>query len=147
MNTNVTFVVHGLPAPQGSKTYMGKGRMKESSPNVMPWRQDTKYAALEAKPADWDASGPMSLSVVFRFQRPAAHYLKNGLRPTAPCYVTSARNGDLDKLLRSTCDAMTGILFDDDRQVVSINAIKRYCNTKEQPGAIITLTALNLTDQ
>ena len=126
---------------------MGKGRMKESSPNVMPWRQDTKYAALEAKPADWDASGPMSLSVVFRFQRPTAHYLKNGLRPTAPYYVTSARNGDLDKLLRSTCDAMTGILFDDDRQVVSINAIKRYCNTNEQPGAIITLTALNLTDQ
>ena len=113
---------------------MGKGVMVESSKKVKPWRQDTKYAALEAKPADWDPSGPMSLSVVFRFQRPAAHYLKNGLRPTAPYYVTSARNGDLDKLLRSTCDAMTGIL-------------KRYCNTNEQPGAIITLTALNLTDQ
>jgi len=147
LNTSITFAVHGLPAPQGSKRHMGNGVMVESSKKVKPWRQDTKYAALAAKPSDWDASGPMSLSVVFRFQRPAAHYLKNGLRPTAPYYVTSARNGDLDKLLRSTCDAITGILFDDDRQVVSINAIKRYCTQGELPGAIITLTALNQSNE
>lgn len=122
---------------------MGKGVMAESSKNVKPWRQDVKFSALQNKPQDWESTGPMSLSVTFRFQRPKNHYLKNGLRPTAPYYCTSARNGDIDKLLRSTCDAMTGILFDDDRQVASINAVKRYCTANEQPGAIITLTALN----
>jgi len=116
--------------------------MVESSQKVKPWRQDVKFTALEAKPDDWVTSCPMALSVAYRFQRPMAHYLKHGLRPSAPYYVTSARDGDLDKLLRSTCDAMTGVLFDDDRQVVSINAIKRYCTETEQPGAIITLTAL-----
>lgn len=121
--------------------------MVETSKNVKPWRQDVKYSALHAKPADWDASGPMSLSVVFRFQRPASHFLKHGLRPSAPYYCTSARNGDIDKLLRSTCDALTSILFDDDRQVVSVNAIKRYCTANEQPGAIITLTALNQSNE
>jgi Holliday junction resolvase RusA-like endonuclease len=147
LNTSITFTVHGLPAPQGSKVWKGNGVMVESSKNVKPWRQDIKYTALDTKPVDWDLSGPMSLSVVFRFQRPKTHYLKNGLRPTAPYYCTSARNGDIDKLLRATCDAMTGILFDDDRQVVSVSAIKRYCTANEQPGAIITLTALNQSNE
>ena len=118
--------------------------MVESSKNVKPWRQDVKYAALAAKPSGWDTSQPMALSVVFLFQRPKSHYAKTGLRSTAPAYCTSALLGDIDKLLRSTNDALTGILFDDDRQVVSVNAQKRYCVGAEQPGAIITLTALTL---
>ena len=117
--------------------------MVESSKNVKPWRQDVKFTAIDQKPADWDTSSPMALSVIFRFQRPASHLGKNGLRPSAPQHCTSARNGDIEKLVRSTHDALTGVLFDDDRQVVSLNATKRYCTAGEQPGAIITLTALN----
>ena len=119
--------------------------MVESSKKVKPWRQDVKYAALAAKPSGWDTSVPMELSVVFLFQRPKSHYGKKGLRSTAPAYCTSALLGDIDKLLRSTNDALTGILFDDDRQVVSVkNAQKRYCVGAEQSGALITLTALTL---
>lgn len=116
--------------------------MVESSKKVKPWRQDVKFAAIDKKPDNWDTTASMSLAVVFRFQRPKAHYNKSGLRSSAPYYCTSASTGDLDKLLRSTNDALTGTLFDDDRQVVSINAIKRYCGPDEPPGAIITLTAL-----
>ncbi len=116
--------------------------MVESSKNVKPWRQDVKYAALAAKPTGWDTAPAMALSVVFKFQRPAYHLGKNGLRPSAPQHCTSARNGDIEKLVRSTHDALTGVLFDDDRQVVTLNATKRYCVEGEQPGAIITLTAL-----
>ena len=61
-----------------------------------------------------------------------------------PQHCTSGRNGDIEKLVRSTNDTLTGILFDDDRQVVSLTATKRYCTADEQPGAIITLTALTL---
>jgi len=116
--------------------------MVESSKNVMPWRQDVKYAAIAAKPTDWDTAPAMSLSVVFRFTRPASHYASKGLSSTAPQHCTSARKGDLDKLLRSTNDALTGVLFNDDRQIVSLTATKRYCTESEQPGAVITLTAL-----
>jgi len=142
LNDSITFAVHGLAAPQGSKRHIGKGVMVESSKNVKPWRQDVKYAALAAKPTGWDTAPAMALSVVFKFQRPASHLGKNGLRPSAPQHCTSARNGDIEKLVRSTHDALTGVLFDDDRQVVTLNATKRYCVQGEQPGAIITLTAL-----
>ena len=117
--------------------------MVESSKKVKPWRQDVKHAAIERKPADWNTAAPMILSVVFRFQRPKSHFNKSGLRSSAPQHCTSASNGDLDKLLRSTNDALTGILFDDDRQVVSIDATRRYCIGDEPPGAIITLTPLS----
>ncbi len=119
--------------------------MVESSKNVKPWRQDVKFAAIDQKPAEWDTSSPMALSVVFRFQRPTSHFKKNGqLSPTAPLHCISARNGDLDKLVRSTNDALTGVLFDDDKLVIHINATKRFCVQGEQPGAVITLTELNV---
>lgn len=98
---------------------------------------------MAVKPEDWDTSLPMAASMVFRFKRPASHYGKNGLRSSAPNHCVSARNGDIEKLVRSTNDALIGVLFDDDRQVVDLTASKRYCRENEQPGAIITLTALN----
>jgi crossover junction endodeoxyribonuclease RusA len=146
LSDSITFTIYGIPAPQGSKRHVGRGVMIESSKKVKPWRQDVKYSAIEKKPADWDTAAPMILSVVFRFQRPKSHFNKSGLRSSAPLHCTSASAGDLDKLLRSTNDALTGILFDDDRQVISIDASKRYCGDGEPQGAIITLTALS-TDQ
>ena len=142
MTSTLTFTVHGIPAPQGSKRHLGRGILVESSKKVKPWRQDVKYQALALKPADWVTAAPVAMSVVFRFQRPKSHFNKSGLRSSAPLECTSASHGDIEKLVRSTNDALNGVLFDDDRQVVSLVATKRYCEGNEPPGAIITLTAL-----
>ncbi len=139
---SLTFVVYGLAAPQGSKRHMGNGILVESSKAVRPWRQDVKHAALACIPHDWDPSLPMALSIVFRFKRPQAHIGKKGLKPSAPQHCTTARAGDVDKLLRSTFDSLTGVAFDDDRQVVSVNASKRYTTADEPQGAIITITPI-----
>ena len=87
----------------------------------------------------------MALSVVFRFKRPAAHIGKKGLKPSAPQHCTSAQKGDIDKLQRSLLDALTGVLYDDDRQVVSITAHKRYTVADEPQGALITLMPFSHT--
>ena len=121
--------------------------MIESSKKVKPWRQDVKFQAIDKKPADWDTTAPMTLSVIFKFPRPKSHFNKRGLSPSAPQHCTSARNGDIEKLVRSTNDALTGVLFDDDRQDVTVTATKRYCTANEQPGAVITLTALTLNHE
>ena len=142
MSNSVTFTVIGLPAPQGSKVRT-RYAMRESSPNVEPWRVDVKNFAIRAKPAEWDMEAAMSLSVVFRFRRPKSHLTQSGLSSNAPLHCTSARKGDLDKLLRSTNDALTEVLFNDDRQVTSIIASKRYCEPDEPQGAIITLTTFS----
>lgn len=142
MANSLTFVVYGLPGPQGSKRHLGNGIMVESSKAVRPWRQDTKHAALACVPPNWNMAAPMSLSIVFRFKRPATHIGKKGIKPSAPQHNTSGRNGDLSKLVRSTEDALTGVAYNDDRQIVSMNVSKRYCTADEPQGAVITLTQL-----
>jgi crossover junction endodeoxyribonuclease RusA len=84
----------------------------------------------------------MAISIVFRFKRPATHIGKKGVKPSAPEHNTSARAGDIDKLQRSTLDALTGVAYDDDRQVVTMNASKRFCVGDEPQGALITISPL-----
>jgi Holliday junction resolvase RusA-like endonuclease len=138
----ITFVVVGLPAPQGSKRHVGNGVMVESSKAVKPWRQDVKHAALLKVPNGWDRSGAMALTVSFRFRRPKGHYGTRGLKPSAPVWNVSGRCGDLSKLVRATEDALTGVVWDDDRQVTTTAACKRWCIGEEPAGAVITVVRL-----
>lgn len=141
------FVVHGRPAPQGSKrafvNRQGKAQVTESSKAVAPWR-----SAVAAKVADrltddhgeqeppWE--GPLALTVTFYALRPKSHLRANGeVKPTAP--IAPAGRPDLDKFLRSTMDGLTdGGMWRDDSQVVTIDAAKRYCNPEHpSPCAVI----------
>ena len=134
----------GKPAPQGSKRHVGRGILLESSKRCKPWRQDVKYAALEALPDDWYAmmDKPISVSITFIFARPKGHFRTNGeLKPKAPSHCT-ARIGDVDKLSRAILDSLTGVCFEDDAAVITLIAQKRYASRNEQPSAIISVTAL-----
>lgn len=87
---------------------------------------------------------PCQLALLFVFLRPKSHYNTKGqLTPKSPALATSKSIGDIDKLVRGILDALTTVLFDDDSQVVQINANKRYCSNLERPGAIITCTPIH----
>ncbi len=127
--------VFGTPAPQGSKRHVGRGVMVESSKAVKPWREAVKYAALvlyaDAKtpPGEWMRTGPVLVDVTFTLTRPRSHYHtgRNAqlLRDGAPVYP--AGKPDLDKLLRSTMDALGDAgVFRDDAQVCAVTACKVY---------------------
>ena len=140
-----TFTVLGKPAPQGSKRHVGRGILLEASKRCKPWRQDVKYAALEALPDGWYAmmDKPILVSVTFIFARPKGHFRTNGeLKPKAPSHCT-ARVGDTDKLCRSILDALSNSVFSDDSQVIALNAQKRYATRNEQPSAIVTIAAIS----
>ena len=140
----VTFFVEGTSRPQGSKRALGNGRMIEASRHLKPWRQTVRFAAQQYRPTDWRTTGPMSVSLVFTFQRPKSHYTTKGeLTRNAPILCTSKSIGDIDKLTRGILDALTEVLFDDDSQVIEINAYKRYCVPDERPGATITCTPVS----
>jgi crossover junction endodeoxyribonuclease RusA len=90
------------------------------------------------QPEQWHAKLPVSLTLTFVFARPKAHF-----RANAPQHCVT-RIGDLDKLCRAVCDALTGIAYDDDSQVFSINAERRYATASESPGALITITTIDV---
>jgi Holliday junction resolvase RusA-like endonuclease len=102
--TGFAFYALGEPGPQGSKTRTRYG-MKESSAKVKPWRESIVAAAPTI---DRRLDGPLAVQRVFTLPRPKA----------APKRLTRpATTPDLDKLARSTCDALktAGLIADDSR--------------------------------
>ena len=130
----ITLHVEGIPAPQGSKTRTRWG-MRESSQRVAPWRAAVKAEAIIAG----DRAGlldalkpPYRVDVAFYITKP---------RRTKHTHPVAPTIGDLDKLIRSTLDALTqGGLLEDDRFVVALNTTKQWAGVNETPGAIITIT-------
>jgi len=140
----VKVTVYGLPAPQGSKrAFVVKGRamMVESSKAVKPWRSAVEQAVMLAFPPGGRhdpiiCRGPVHLDVTFTMPRPKS--AKTGARPST--------RPDLDKLLRSTKDALkTAGVYEDDGRVVSVIAQKYFVEDQSDekvlslPGAVISV--------
>ncbi len=153
----LVITVYGAPAPQGSKKgFVRNGRvnMVESSKKVKPWREAVKWAALEAlRTGPEDEQGmaerigypfgdvAVVVDVIFRLPRPRSHYRtgRNAhlLRDAAPRFPHG--KPDIDKLLRSTLDALgEAMVWRDDSRVVIVQAQKHY----GPPGARIEVMAV-----
>lgn len=137
--------VQGVPYPQGSKTLV-RGRMVESCQQVRPWR--AKVTATAKQQADHEGplfprDTPLAVSVEFRMPRPKAHYRANGaVKPGAPAY--SVKRPDLDKLMRAVGDALSGVWWEDDSQIVSLYLVKVYTDRPGNEG--ITVTAKEVSE-
>lgn len=139
----ISFRVYGVPAPQGSKRHVGGGRMIESSKKVGPWRAAVIAAAISARLAGGphEIAGAVSVDITFYRARPGSHYnSKKQLKPHAPDYPNTTP--DLDKLVRSTFDALTdsGVITDDAR-VVELYATKVF--TEKTAGADIVIRSMS----
>lgn len=138
----VAFFVAGEPAPQGSKSAFRNPRseriqMRESSKRTAPWRSDVKAVAERIMDGRDLILGPVGLELRFVFRRPAGHFGVRGLLPSAPAHKVSAP--DTSKLVRAVEDALTGIVWGDDRQVVRLSAEKIY---GEKPGAHVVVRVI-----
>lgn len=147
----IEIVVYGKPAPQGSKhaTLHKQSRRivtMESSKRVKPWREAVKYASLHhigqlaagccGSAACHRLDGPVRVEIAFCFDKPKS---APKTRTTWPVTRTS---GDVDKLQRSTFDALTDAgVIRDDSQVIDVHARKLYTDDPacplSLPGAVI----------
>lgn len=161
----ISFTVRGIPAPQGSKRLLPRGARRggapilvESSKRVPKWRRavrDEARRAIEALPVDEQRprAGAVSIRIEFRMPRPAGHYLPANSRRAAPelrddAPLRPTGKPDLDKLARAVLDALTGLVWADDSQVVGVEASKVYvADHRPQPGAEIRVTDLAAMDE
>jgi Holliday junction resolvase RusA-like endonuclease len=127
-----TITVIGTPAPQGSKRHVGRGVMIESCKQVKPWREAVKWAVIEA--GSPKIYGPISLRIVFTLPKPKSAPKRRKTYPD--------RKPDIDKLVRSTLDAITEVgLIEDDARVTHLIALKVFPGDSgglDVPGAVIT---------
>ena len=140
----IIFFVSGTPRPGGSKT-IGRTASGElflrdagGKGNAI-WRRAVREAARHAMDGRPVLTGPLSLAVHFWLPRPKSHFGTGKhacrLKPGAP--VSHVIAPDATKLLRSTEDALTGIVWVDDSQVVTQLATKNYQTTLTSVGATI----------
>lgn len=141
----VTIQIDGIPAPQGSKVRTSYG-MRESSQAVGPWREAVKAACHRAGTPR--LTGAVRVDYEFRFTRPQAHYgtgrNAGRLKPSAPKWCTTRHAGDVDKLQRSTNDALVDVgTISDDSMIVAGMFERRWAIGAELSGATITITPLD----
>ena len=128
----IRFSVVGVPVTQGSaKAIIHKttGRavlIQENHKGLRAWRGAIRRAAeTVAGGQKAPAQTPVWVTVSFRLPRPAS---VKRIRPSV--------KPDLDKLARAGLDALSGVLFDDDGQVVSLKVSKQYAIDGRPPGAV-----------
>lgn len=121
------FRVDGVPIPQGSMKVI-HGRVIHSQGSALAaWRSSV---SLSAKFAGYKPSEkPIAIEIDFYMPRPRT---VKRVFPTVP--------PDLDKLIRGVLDALTGIVYLDDSQVVDIRATKAY---SPDPGADIKIREMS----
>ncbi len=143
----ITFRVYGVPRPGGSKKFMGRSK-KTGKPIIIDdceqnraWRDTVAAYALPQRPHEL-LSHTLRVDIIFFMPRPKYHFhssaKKRGqLKDNAPKYHNVAP--DRTKLMRSTEDALTGILWQDDALIAAGMIEKLYVSGGETPGALIQI--------
>lgn len=162
----VSFSVGGVPAPGGSKTigYVrdGGGRvrhredgnpmafLRDAGKGNKKWRKAVSDTAALAWGDRASICDPCVLDVTFYMPRPKCHYrtgrFAHLLKSDAP--LVHSVKPDVDKLLRSTADALTDAgLWVDDCIAHRGPAMKLYAEHGEPTGAVIRISELVATRQ
>lgn len=127
----VSFTVHGVAAPAGSKRgfYNAKAKrviVTDDSARSRPWKAQVADAAAQAMTGREPFSvEPLLLELTFWMPRPKGHLgAKGNVRPSAPSAPTV--KPDLLKLARAVEDALTGVVYRDDAQITCEVLQKAY---------------------
>jgi Holliday junction resolvase RusA-like endonuclease len=150
------FTVPGHPQPAGSKRGFPVKRkdgargvaVVDDNPRTKAWQATVALTAADALQlhtgADDDPEllvGPLGMALTFTFKRPQGHFGSgrnfHNVRASAPAWP--AVRPDTTKLVRAVEDALTGVVWRDDAQVVEQYAAKRY---GEPEGVRVTLWTL-----
>ena len=100
------------------------------------WRQAVAAGGIEARREL--LTGPLSVEIAFMLPRPKSHFTAGGrLKPNARRWP--AVRPDVLKLARAVEDALTGIVWADDAQIVDEHISKRY---GVEPGVSVAVRRL-----
>lgn len=148
----IEFFVQGKPEPCGSKDHFPcKNNPKriivvDTNPKAKDWKRTVAHTGQRAMIANKAmlTTEHVAVDVMFYIRRPKSHYrtgkYSHELKPSAPFYPTS--RPDTTKLWRAAEDALTGVIWKDDAQVIDQLCRKRFVGhyEPELEGVLIKIT-------
>lgn len=127
----ITFWIPGIPAPGGSKRFVGLSKktgrailIDAAGQRNKNWRNICAEIGSQTMSGKDVLRGPLSVHLSFFMPRPKGHYGAKGLKESAPKYPTT--RPDALKLARAAEDALTGIVWADDSQTIMLHASKNF---------------------
>ena len=133
MRDSMMFEVRNVvPVPEGSHSAHiigGRAVVHHNNSNKLMEYREAVADAYRKSGGNYHHDSPISIQMCFIFPRPKT--VKQKKRP----YMTV--KPDLDKLIRSTLDALTGVAYDDDSQVIDITSSKIYDDYSDYYGVEI----------
>jgi Holliday junction resolvase RusA-like endonuclease len=145
----IEFTVLGRPAPAGSKRAFavrkggkptGQVAVVDDNKRSKPWQELVSSAAAAAVDGA-KLDGPLLLEVDFYVARPAGHFGSGrnagAVRASAPPFP--AVRPDVTKLVRGLEDALTGVVWRDDAQIVTQTVRKRYGWPERAEVSVLTI--------
>ena len=124
--------VFGLPVAQGRPRAfkLPTGQIRMHDPDTSKdWKRTVLAQILEHKPPA-PVEGPLTMTLVFELPRP---------KSTAKRVQYPIKRPDLSNLLKAIEDALTGVVYRDDSQIVSLTVTKRFGLA---PGVEVRVEAL-----
>lgn len=120
----MNFSVGGQPVPQPRARVSTRGGFARgyvpAKHAIHAYRHAVATAAKIACPYPTDDA--VSVILQFTLARPKSHLNKSGCKKNAPLFPKC----DCDNLAKGCLDAMTGIVWYDDSQVVELHVYKQY---------------------
>lgn len=113
-------------APVGRREQVSRSGFVYDSPKARVYKKNVKLLLSAKTPPK--ALGP--IKVVVRFYLP---------KPKKPKYNLPAVRPDLDNYLKAFLDACTGILYEDDSQIIDLHGLKLYSET---PSVYVSVEAV-----
>jgi Holliday junction resolvase RusA-like endonuclease len=150
----IRFRVDGTPIPKGSlKAFVPKGWTRAVLTNdntkMKAWASVITYTVAQvAHAAGWVVAPPdeaLEINAIFYMPRPKGHFGsgKNVAVLKASAQQHHVSKPDRDKLLRGLCDALKGVIYTDDSQLVDGATGKRYTDAMHAPGVEVIVRRLN----
>lgn len=150
-------VVYGKPQQRGSKNPVvvrrkggeivtGKNgqpiiNTKDANPESTEWMRQVKQAAGEQFAGYAPVHGAIILSAAFYFERPKSHYgtgrNEGVVKDSSPKH--HIQSPDLSKLTRAIEDALTGVIYFDDKQIIGYDNEHRKHWTESMARVEITV--------
>lgn len=160
----LSFIVPGSAKPKGSVVKGRWGGYHDTAKGIGDWLDSVSTQARAAMNSRWRRNQKMQPAIAPMFDE-AVMLRADFVMPapktfTPPVWLkgqnlfwrTLFRDGtpphvkkpDVSKLLRGIEDAMTGIVWQDDSQVVGADVTKRYAHEGETPGVLIMVSTADL---
>lgn len=124
--------IYGCPVPQGRPRFQKIGNfVKPYDPQESKsWKETVKSQVIDRGGATI-LDGALTMTLRFHLPRPKS----------LPKKVTHhTKKPDVDNLVKAIKDALRGICYNDDSQIVDLHAHKEY---HEQPGVTIQISKIN----